>query len=292
MKIYLRLLLTVIVSVCFVNIASAKELKKLSASAVEMNKDMAVLYFDSNRRLDLSIMAEFIQYCSEHADVVCICAESSDAKEADIMESFKGTGDEKYLYKGVSDKPLPRMEFLKDSELVGTIEKGGSFAILTDAYLSFLAGEIDKANLMTKIDEAESAEEFKKIVPRMRFVHMLAKKGQIDSAIKELDKMSAYNLDNKGKLMLGEAYLRFKAPEKAAAILSKCDDIDCTFYKGVAEYLAGNMDAALNTLQGLRGIYSDVNKLNYFLKKTYEAKGDMKHADEIRLPENYNINSD
>lgn len=292
MKRILRIGLFLSMTVMCAATAFADVLKGVFPEADELKDNMAVLYFDGSKRLDLSILAEFIQDCSKFRDVACICAESSDMSDEKIASEFKGAVEERCLYRGETSDPLPQIEFVKDGNTVGTIEKGGNFAGMTSVYLSYLAGDITEKGLNDKLKEAESAEEFKKIVPRMQFVLMLARKGAVDSAINELDKISGYNLDEKSRLMVGETYLRLKAPEKAIIVLEKCSSNECRYYTGVAQYLSGDMDTALETLKSLRGSYSDLNKLNYFIKKIYEAKGDMKHADEIRLPENYNIDSD
>jgi hypothetical protein len=252
---------------------------------------MAVLYFDQNSRFDLNIMAEFLKDCQTRESVLCVCAESSEETDAEVTSFFEGTEQAACVFRGKTDKPTPRIEFLKGGAESGSIEKDGAFGSKTGIYLDFIAGTFSSEELETKLKAADGAEMYKKIVPRMNFVLMLAKKGQVDSAIKELDKIDSSLLDDKGKLLLGQTYLRLNAPERTAAVLSSCPDRECVFYRGIAEYFSGSAEKAIFTLNSLKGLY-DENKLNYYLKKIYEAQGDKKHADDIRLPENYNVNLD
>jgi len=270
----------------------AAELRPLGENTAVPEKNMAVLYFDSSKRFDLNILAEYISDCAAYKNVSCVCAESSDASDKDVKAAFEGIGDTPCIFRGKTEGALPRIEFVKEGRLAGTIEKNGSFASKTNIYLEYLSGAFSREDLAEKLKAADGAENYKRIVPRMNFVLMLAKKGQTDSALKELDKISADELDNKGKLLLGQTYLRLKSPEKAVDVFETCGSADCTFYRGVAEYVSGETDEALRTLKGLKGTFKDENKLNYYLKKIYEAEGDMKNAEEIRLPENYNIDSE
>ena len=188
--------------------------------------------------------------------------------------------------------PVPRMEFIVGGAVKGTIEKNGNFTGETRPYLKYVAGEIDEAGLAGSLKAAEGAEMYKKMVPRMNFVLMLAKNGQPQAALKELDGIEVTKLDDRGKLLLGQTFLRLKAPEKAVSVLEECTDEECIFYLGIAQYLAGKNADAVATFKSLKGKYKDENKLNFYLKKSYEAEGDVKNADEIRLPENYNIDSE
>lgn len=269
-------------------IVFADGLKPLMPETQSTKSDMAVLYFDASKRFDLNIMAEFVKDCGLYPDVVCVCAESTDTPDEEITNTFKGTPQADCVFRGETDKPLPRIEFVKNGMIEGSIERGGNFASKSGVYLAFLAGEYDQDELAERLDAADSAENYKRIVPRMNFVLMLARKGEVDSALKELGKIDADELDDKGKLLLGQTYLRLKSPDNAVGVLSQCSDPECGFYKGVALSLTGDNVKAIETFIGLKGRYSDEDKLNYYLKKLYEAEGDMEHANEIRLPENYN----
>jgi len=274
-----------------VGIAQAEDFRALFPQTAKLNKDMAVLYFNSKSRFDLNILAEFIKDCGVQGNVACICVETSDIHDSELIKTFEKTENETCMYRGKTDEALPRMEFINDGAVTNTIEKDGNFTGQTPVYLSYTAGDIDAKTLNMKIKAVESAEMYKKIVPRMNFVLMLAKKGQVNAALKELENIDQDKLDDKGKLLLGETYIRLQAPEKAVTILEKCEDIECVFYLGIAQCMAGNHSLAIKTFLSLQGKYKDENKLKYYLKQAYIKEGDVQHADEIRLPENYNIDS-
>jgi hypothetical protein len=108
-----------------------------------------------------------------------------------------------------------------------------------------------------------------------------------------MDKVNSAELDDKGKLLLGQTYLRLKAAERAFKVFSSCEiSTECVFYSGIAAYLSGDSAKALEILNGINESSGDKDKINYYLKKIYESQGDSAHAEEIRLPENYNIGSE
>ncbi|QAR32577.1 hypothetical protein EP073_03895 [Geovibrio thiophilus] len=253
----------------------------------------AVLFFDHTKRFDLNILAEFLKDCNNFEGVKCFCADASGA-EKKTLYSFFGKSDSKAcIYKAAPAEDAPYMLFIKEDKAAGMIGKDGSFAALTPVYLSYLAGKTDEARLAEMIDAAEKSENYKKIVPRMNLVLMLAKKGELEAAVHEMDKVNAAELDDKGKLLLGQTYLRLKAADRAYAAFSACtDSTECVLYSGIAAYLKGDSDNALQILNGIKDSYGDKNKINYYLKKIYESQGDSAHAEEIRLPENYNIGSE
>jgi hypothetical protein len=279
-------------AVLMVSQAAADELKPVFKTAKSIGENRAVLYFDSKNRFNVSLLADFFKECESHPSVVCIGAESSQATMEDVADSFKGSRDANFIYKGTTDKHLPYMEFYKKNKPAGAIDSESSFNTRIGIYLDYVSGKYDAKTLAEKLRIAESAENYKKIVPRMNFVLLLAKKGETDAALKELAAIDASKLDDKGKLLFGQTYLRLKAPDKALEVLSTCTDTECKFYTGLAYYLGGDNKTAIEILKGLKGKYSSENKLNFYLKTIYEADGDKKHADEIKLPDNFNIDSE
>jgi tetratricopeptide (TPR) repeat protein len=266
-------------------------------SAVSGIKDphggKAVLFFDHTKRFDLNILAEFLKDCSNYEGVKCFCADISGANKKELSSFFSSYETKDCIYKASSTENAPYALFVKEGRPAGLISKDGSFASLTPVYLSYLAGKTDENKLSEMLDAAEKGENYKKIVPRMNFVLMLAKKGETEAAINEMDKVNAAELDDKGKLLLGQTYLRLKAAERAYSVFSACQNsIECVLYSGVAAYLKGDSDKALEILNGIKDRYEDQDKLNYYLKKIYESQGDNAHAEEIRLPENYNTGSE
>lgn len=261
-------------------------------SPVELKKDRAVMYFDSKNRMNVKVFSQFEDACGLQPTVQCIYAESSNSTDAEVSEEFKGNANKNLIYRGQTDKQLPHMEFYKDNTLVGTLEQQDNLIEKPAIYLDYLAGFTDANTLASRLKATDSADLYKKIVPKMNFVLMLAKKGERDNALKELSSIDATQLDDKGKLIFAQTYLRLKAPDKAMEILKDCKDNECVFYFGIAKYVAGDVKGGIYTLKGLKSKYSDVNRLNYYLKEMYKADGDKKHADEIKLPNNYNINAD
>ncbi|WP_303850865.1 lipopolysaccharide assembly protein LapB [Seleniivibrio woodruffii] len=272
--------------------AAANELKPVFKTSKPLGENRAVLYFDSNNRFNVSLLADFLKECESHPAVTCIGAEGSSSTIESVADGFRGSRDESFIYKGLTDRHLPYMEFYKKNKLVGSITSDGSFNVRVGIYLDYISGKFDAKALDDRLKMAESAENYKKIVPRMNFVLLLAKKGETDAALRELESIDSSKLDDKGKLLFGQTYLRLKSPEKALEVLSTCSDTDCRFYTGLAYYLGGDNAKALEILTQLKGKYSSVNKLNFYLKTIYEANGDKKHADEIDLPDNYNIDSE
>ena len=272
--------------------AAADELKPVFKTSKPLSDNRAVLYFDSNNRFNVSLFADFLKECEAHPAVTCVGAESSASTFESVADGFRGSRDESFIYKGVTDKHLPYMEFYKKNKLIGSIDSESSFNIKVGIYLDFISGRMDVKELEDKLKMAESSENYKKIVPRMNFVLLLAKKGETEAALKELNSIDASKLDDKGKLLFGQTYLRLKSPDKALEVLSTCTDNECKFYTGLAYYLGGDNKKALEILTGLKGKYRSENRLNYYLKTIYEANGDKKHADEIKLPDNFNIDSE
>lgn len=253
----------------------------------------AVLFFDHTKRFDLNILAEYLKDCKGFEGVKCFCADVSGADKKTLTSFFEKSDSKACIYRAAPDADTPYMVFAREGKPAGMIGKDGSFASLTPVYLSYLAGKTDEARLAEMIDAAEKAENYKKIVPRMNLVLMLAKKGELGAAVHEMDKVNAAELDDKGKLLLGQTYLRLKAAERAYEVFSSCtDSTECILYSGIASYLKGDSDKALQILNGVKDRYEDKNKVNYYLKKIYESRGDSAHAEEIRLPENYNIGSE
>jgi hypothetical protein len=273
----------------FAAVTAHAEMKPVFDTAAKMSESRAVLYFSSQSRFDLNILAEFVSDCETYENISCICAGEGDVQT--LKESFASEKFKDCIHTGANGE-TPRIEFYKEGKAAGAIGKGGNFAGLTPVYLSYISGQTDEAGLAEKIRAAESAETFKKIVPSINFVLMLAKKGRVDSALKELGKIDVSRLDNKGKLLIGETYLRLKSPAQASEVLLMCDDAECLFYAGIAQHLNGENQKALATLTSLKGRYTDENKLNYYLKTIYEALGDKENADKIRLHDNYNVNTD
>lgn len=272
--------------------AAANELKPVFKTSKPLGENRAVLYFDSNNRFNVSLLADFLKECESHPAVTCIGAESSSSSVESVADGFRGSRDESFIYKGVTDQHLPYMEFYKKNKPAGSITSDSSFNVKVGIYLDFVSGKFDAKDLDDRLKMAESAENYKKIVPRMNFVLLLAKKGETEAALRELDSIDASKLDDKGKLLFGQTYLRLKSPEKALEVLSACKDTECKFYTGLAYYLGGDNKKAIEVLSALKGKYSSENKLNFYLKTIYEADGDKKHADEIKLPDNFNIDSE
>ena len=272
--------------------AAANELKPVFKTSKPLGENRAVLYFDSNNRFNVSLFADFLKECEAHPTVTCIGAESSASSVDSIANGFKGSRDESFIYKGVTDQHLPYMEFYKKNKLAGSITSDSSFNVKVGIYLDYISGKFDAKALDERLKMAESAENYKKIVPRMNFVLLLAKKGETEAALRELESIDASKLDDKGKLLFGQTYLRLKSPDKALDVLSTCADNECKFYTGIAYYLGGDNAKALDILTALKGKYRSENKLNYYLKTIYEANGDKKNADAIKLPDNFNIDSE
>lgn len=274
-----------------VSAQAADELKPVFPTAKPVAGNRAVLYFDGKNRFNVSLLADFLKECGAHHSVTCIAAESTEKTMEEVAESFKGHN-ENSIYKGKTDKHLPYMEFYKQNKLVGAIESESSFNTKVEIYLDYISGKADSKQLAERLQAAESAELYKKIVPRMNFVLLLAKKGETNAALKELEGIPADKLDDKGKLLLGQTYLRLKSPDKALEVLSVCKETECRFYTGLAYYLGGDNKKAIEIMSGLKGKYKSENRLNYYLKMLYEADGDKKNADAIKLPDNYNIDSE
>ncbi|ADD67570.1 hypothetical protein Dacet_0790 [Denitrovibrio acetiphilus DSM 12809] len=267
------------------------EIKPVFDDAVKPAEKSAVLYFDIDGRYDLNIMTEFLKYCTEQTDVTCICAEASGAGVQKIKGAFEGNKNERYIYRSDAREDTPEIVFSRSGEALGVLKKESDFAALIPIYLDYTAGRIDAEDFAETMEAIESAEMYKKIVPRMNFVLLLAKKGERDAALAELDKIETEKLDDKGRLLLGETFLRLKAPKRAHRILKTCGDVQCRFYAGVSEYMAGDPDSALETLENLKGVYPDENRLKHYIKSIYESKGDKERADAIQLPDNYNIDA-
>lgn len=266
------------------------EMKPLFDDGVKLERDHAVLYFNSEKRRDLSIMSAFISDCGK-LKVSCACADVSGREPAELKAAFHAADGKGCLYSADVTDNSPRAEFHRGGAVIGEIKTSENFTLLAPAYLSFLAGSIDKAGLDKKIKEAAGAEAYKRIVPRMNFVLMLAKKGERDAAVGELDKLDLSGLDDKGMLLLGQTYLRLKAPERAYNILKDCTENECKFYSAVALHLSGRNEEAVKAFISLKNVYNDEDRINFYLKAVYKALGDNVNADKIKLPDNYNINS-
>lgn len=272
--------------------ANAEVIKPLIGEDSQPKGDRAEMYFDSTNRMNLKLLTQFVDVCAIHPDVECVYAESSNETDQNITSEFAKISGVRPLYKGKTDKPMPHFEFYKGGKLVGTLEQEDNLVEKPNIYLDYISGSIDSQTLVARLKATDSADLYKKIVPKMNFVLMLAKKGETDAALKELESVDISKLDDKGKLIFAQTYLRLKAPKKAMEVLKGCESSECMFYTGVAQYVDGDIKGAIGTLNGLKGKYKDINKLNYYLKEMYKADGDKKHADEIKLPNNYNPNAD
>jgi hypothetical protein len=285
-----KLLITCAAAMLFAPQVQA-EMKPVFGDGLKMDKDYGVLYFNSEKRRDVSIMSSFISDCTD-LKVACICADVSGRSTDQLKEAFHKAEGNDCLYSTDKSEESPRAEFFSGGEPVGNINEHENFTLLLPAYLKYVAKEIDGKGLEDELKAAAGAEAYKKIVPRMNFVLMLAKKGERDAALHELDGIDTGMLDDKGMLLLGQTYLRLKAPEKAHNILKDCNENECRFYSAVALHLSGRNEEAVNAFISLKKVYNDDDKINFYLKAAYKALGDDVDADKIKLPDNYNINSD
>lgn len=240
----------------------------------------AVLFFDHTKRFDLNIMAEFAKDCSDFSGVQCFYADVSGGDKEDLYKAFSKSVQGSRIYLVPSSPNTPYAIFLKENKPLGSITKEENIALYTPVYLAYLAGRNDNSSLQEMLDAADKAENYKKIVPRMNFVLMLAQKGELSTAIKELDKVDAEQLDAKGKLLLGQTYLRLKSIDKAAELFASCsDDQECRFYEGVTAYLGGDNPKARGIFNSLKNTYPDKEKLNFYLDKINESYEDAKDAE-------------
>lgn len=240
----------------------------------------AVLFFDHTKRFDLNIMAEFVKDCASFNGVECFYADVSGGDKEALYKAFSKSEQGSRIYLAPSSAETPYAVFIKQNSPIGSIMKNENFTLYTPVYLAFLAGRNDGAGIEELLDAADKAENYKRIVPRMNFVLMLAQKGETETAVKELDKVDASQLDDKGKLLLGQTYLRLKAADKASAVFASCSqDTECRFFEGVAAYLGGDNEKAAGILNALKYTYEDKEKLNFYLDKINEAQEDTKDAE-------------
>lgn len=254
-------------------IKNAKPIYLAKSEIGKVTGGEAVLLFDHTRRFDLNILAEFFSFCDDYSSVNCFAVDVSGTDEDAIKTFFINTAQKNNIYLSEEYIDAPETIFFKDNKELGVISKDSSLGVFGNVYLTYLAGNISHDEFVKMLDATEKAENYKKIVPRMNFVLMLAKKGENEAAIKELDKVDISELDDKGKLLLGQTYLRLKAPKKAYNIFNACEsDVECKFYSGVASYLDGNNELARTIFNSIQDTYGDQEKLNFYLKKINDTE--------------------
>ncbi|WP_022850478.1 hypothetical protein [Limisalsivibrio acetivorans] len=232
-------------------------------SMPEGNK--GVLIFNSSKRFDLNLLAEFDSECSSHPHVPCVYIDTAPMDESrEIFEDAVLSG--KLFHAEDVQGELPRALFIKDGDVIGEITS--SITLMTGIHLGYLSGGLSPREFKDAREKALQSEQFRRIVPKMNFVLMLAKKGERMKALEELDKIEVGKLNDKGLLLLGQTYLRLKAPDRAEKVLDSCSsNVECRFFTAISVYLQGDAERGAGMLESMKEEYPDKERLEYYLNK-------------------------
>lgn len=273
-----------ILTVCFVWSVEAYDVTHLKP-VFDYDKDVlapggspkALLFVSYDQRRDIVIIKEFVSICNDYANVSCLCVDKSNTQQHLLQAYAEDIGDSCYVYQEKQDNSAidPYVIFLnRDNSLYEKVFYSSDFEPKLKSYLGFLNGDYDEETLKENLEAIEKAGDKDRIVPRLNFVVMLAKKGKREAALKELDKITVDNntLEN-DVLLVAQVYLRLEAPRKALQVLKYCEGDECEFYKGVSYYLLEDFDKAEEIFENIGTNGELKERVDFYLSKIKNIKG-------------------
>jgi len=237
----------------------------------------ALLFVSYNLRRDIAIIKEFAGICNDYDNVSCLCVDKSGTAWHLLKASAKDLSDSCYVYQDnlASNTIKPYVLFLnRDNSLYKKMFYSSDFEPKLKSYLGFLNGNYDEKTLKSKLEAIDKADDIEKIVPRLNFVVLLAKKGKKKAALREMNDITVDNSTSENEVLLvAQVYLRLEAPKKALKVLDYCEGDKCEFYRGVSYYLLEDFDRAEKIFEDIDTDGEMKERVDSYLNEIQDRKG-------------------
>lgn len=277
-------LILVIVTAVFIGAAKAYDVTSLKP-VFDYDKDVlesgkppkALLFVSYDLRRDIAIIKEFINICNDYDNVSCLCVDKSTTPRH-LLEAYADElRDSCYVYQDnlANSTIKPYVLFLnRDNSLYKKMFYSSDFEPKLKSYLGYFNGDYEEKTLKEKLKAIDEADDIDKIVPRLNFVVLLAKKGMKEAALREMNKISVDNSTlEKEVLLVAQVYLRLEAPKKALKALEYCEGDECNFYRGVSYYLLEDFDKAEKIFENIDTNGELKERVDSYLNKIQNRKG-------------------
>lgn len=243
----------------------------------------ALLFVSYNLRRDIAIIKEFAGICDDYDNVSCLCVDKSGTALHLLKASAENLSDSCYVYQDKlgSNTIKPYVLFLNsDNSLYKKMFYSSGFEPKLKSYLGFLNGNYDEKTLKEKLVAIDKSDDVEKIVPRLNFVVLLAKKGMKEAALREMNDITVDNSTSENEVLLvAQVYLRLEEPKEALKVLDYCEGTKCQFYKGVSYYLLENFDRAEKIFEDIDTDGELEERVDSYLNKIQDRKGATENED-------------
>ncbi|HCW93028.1 MAG TPA: hypothetical protein DHM44_05045 [Flexistipes sinusarabici] len=243
----------------------------------------ALLFVSYNLRRDIAIIKEFAGVCDDYDNVSCLCVDKSRTALHLLKASAENLSDSCYVYQDKlgSNTIKPYVLFLNsDNSLYKKMFYSSGFEPKLKSYLGFLNGNYDEKTLTEKLVAIDKSDDVEKIVPRLNFVVLLAKKGMREAALREMNDITVDNSTPENEVLLvAQVYLRLDEPTEALKVLDYCEGDECNFYKGVSYYMLEDLERAEKIFKNIDTDGELEERADAYLNKIQDRKGATENED-------------